>query len=161
MRLAVLALVAVLHTTAALADVTLAVGVGKGAFGSKGTSFERVVAVGYEHHFDNGLFVRPEVGYFLDISGRGLSSFWLAPIVGVEARSKAGFAIHVGCGPGLLQNPDQVLGGHFQFSCEMGLGVRDEHFFVGAAGKHLSSGGTSMPNQGRDFLVIQIGIPVL
>lgn len=137
------------------ADATLSVGIGKNVMKQNGTPFERMVAVGYEHRFPIGVFVRPEVGYFLDISGQYKSSFWAAPLVGVTAVSQVGPSLHLAVGPGYLQNPDEILGGHFQFSLEGGIGLTDKNFFVGMVWKHLSSGGINMPNNGRDFICVQ------
>lgn len=140
---------------ASRADVVLSVGPGKGILGDPGTPFERAVALGYEYRLPKGLFVRAEGGYFLDISGHGKSSFWAAPIFGVRAQSQVGPVLHVGVGPGWLQSPDGILGGHFQFSVEGGIGLCDENVCVQAVWKHLSSAGFNMPNHGRDFICAQ------
>jgi hypothetical protein len=140
----------------AQADVVLSVGTGKGITGESGTPFERMVALGYEHDFTAGFFVRPEAGYFLDISGQGLSSMWAAPLFGVRAVSQVGPILHLAVGPGYLQNPDNILGGHFQFSLEGGIGIVDSHFGIQAVWKHLSSAGFEMPNHGRDFIALQV-----
>lgn len=139
------------------ADTVASIGVGKGIFGDHGTPFERVAALGYQFEWSD-FFIRPEAGYFEDISGNGKSSFWAAPLFGVRALSKVGPELHIAFGPGYLQNPDQILGGHFQFSLEGGLGITslDGKTYIGVAWKHLSSAGIEMPNQGRDFLVIQL-----
>lgn len=144
-------------STNSRADLVTSVGVGKGIFGDHGTPFERAASLGYQ--FDWGdFFVRPEAGYFEDISGSGKSSLWLSPLMGVRALSGAGPELHIAVGPGYLQNPDQVLGGNFQFSLEGGLGLTsgDGTTYVGVAWKHLSSAGIEMPNQGRDFIVVQL-----
>lgn len=154
-------LILVCIATTAHADVTLSVGVGKGIMYHNGTPFERAVAVGYEHRFSNGIFVRPEVGYFLDISGQNLSSIWAAPLIGVRSKSAVGPAIHLAVGPGYLQNPDSILGGHFQFSLEGGLALEDGNFAIGLVWKHLSSAGIEMPNLGRDFICAQVRILAL
>lgn len=138
----------------ARADLSVNVGVGKGIT-TPHTPFERTVAVGYQFAWGD-FFVRPEAGYFLDISGKGKSSFWAAPLIGVRALSNVGPELHVAIGPGYLQNPDEILGGHFQFSLDGGIGISDGTTYIGLAWKHLSSAGLEMPNQGRDFLVIQL-----
>lgn len=142
----------------AAADVVLSVGVGKGILYHNGTPFERFMSVGYEHEFPIGVFIRPEVGYFLDVSGKTLSSFWAAPLLGVRARSPIGPLLHFAVGPGYLQNPDSILGGHFQFSLEGGVALEDKNFALGLMWKHLSSAGINMPNLGRDAIVLHVRI---
>ncbi len=148
----------ILFPVFSMADATISVGVGKGVMEEKGTPFERMLAVGYEHALPAGVFVRPEAGWFMDISGNGKSSAWAAPLLGVRAQSQVGPELHIAMGPGWLQNPDQVLGGHFQFSLEGGAGLSDKSFFIGLVWKHLSSAGFEMPNQGRDFITVQLRI---
>jgi hypothetical protein len=145
----------------ASADIVLSVGVGKGITREAGTPFERAVALGYEHRFKQGFFVRPEVGYFMDNSGQGLSSFWAGPLIGVAAVSTVGPTLHLAIGPSYLHHPDQILGGHFQFSLEGGISLLDDNFSIGLYWKHLSSAGFEMPNKGRDFIVAQVRILAL
>lgn len=143
------------------ADVVASVGLGKSAFGSSsGTPFERAASLGYEHSFLNGLFIRPEAGWFMDISGSGKSSAWAAPLVGVRSSSSVGPSMHLALGPGYLHNPDSFLGGHFQFSLEGGFALVDKNFGIGMVWKHLSSAGFNMPNRGRDFIVLQLRVPL-
>ena len=143
------------------ADVVTSVGIGKAAFGSvQGVPFERAASLGYEHAFSNGLFIRPEAGWFMDNSGRGVSSPWGAPLIGVRSQSAVGPSLHFAMGPGYLHNPDSILGGHFQFSLEGGASLVDRNFGLGVVWKHLSSAGINMPNRGRDFIALQVRIPV-
>lgn len=141
----------------AQADLSVSVGTGKGILDVPGTHFERVGALGYQLSWGD-FFLRPEVGFFGDLSGRGRSSFWIVPLIGVRALSRSGPELHIAGGPGYLQNPDEILGGHFQFSLEGGGGIMDASgkVYIGVAWKHLSSAGIEMPNQGRDFIMIQL-----
>jgi Lipid A 3-O-deacylase (PagL) len=154
MRAVAILLATMLLSAGANAEVALSVGTGKGIVGEHGVPFERTAAVGYQLPFGD-FFVRPEGGYFLDISGQGASSLYAAPLLGVSTHSSNGPELHVAVGPGYLQNPDQVLGGHFQFSLEGGLGISDGKNYLGLAWKHLSSAGFEMPNHGRDFITLQ------
>lgn len=142
---------AILLAFEARADIALSVGVGKGIMGDPGTPFERMVALGYQKHLLPELYLRPEATYFLDISGQGKSSFVGSALVGIEAKSTVGPELHVAIGPSYLQNPDQILGGHFQFKVEFGAGISSGHVYLGAAWVHMSSAGIEMPNRGRDF----------
>ena len=145
-----------LLSTPALAEVSLSAGIGKGALYHNGTPFERSAAIGYQYNFKHDFFIRPEVGWFMDNSGNGKTSFWAAPLLGVSALSTVGPELHVALGPGYLQHPDEILGGHFQFSLEGGVGITSKNAYVGLAWKHLSSGGITQPNRGRDFIMVQL-----
>ena len=158
--LSIIALILALSSQSS-ADVVASVGLGKSAFGGvQGVPFERAASLGYEHAFSNGLFIRPEAGWFMDNSGHGVSSPWLAPLVGVRSQSTVGPTLHFAMGPGYLHNPDSVLGGHFQFSLEGGASLVDRNFGIGVVWKHLSSAGIHMPNRGRDFIALQVHVPI-
>jgi len=57
-------------TATAQADIVLSLGAGKGIMGDHGTPFERVAALGYQKAWGD-FFIRPEAGWFMDISGQG------------------------------------------------------------------------------------------
>lgn len=139
------------------ADAVISIGVGKGIMEGHGTPFERTAILGYQFNFGD-FFVRPQGSYFLDVSGQSKSSLWASTLLGVRAVSRVGPELHLAVGPGYLQNPDQILGGHFQFNLEGGMGMlsKDGKTYVGAAWEHLSSAGFEMPNLGRDFIVVQV-----
>jgi hypothetical protein len=151
-----------LLTSIAYGDLLLSVGVGQGIFGASGTPFERVVEIGYEVPFAGDFFFRPEAGYFEDLSGGGnKSSAWGGVVFGVRALTTSGLEIHVSVGPTYLQSPDTILGGHFQFNPEIGICFNDGKNCIGPAFVHLSSAGIEMPNNGRDFIMIQWRLLVL
>jgi len=59
-----------------------------------------------------------------------------------------------------ISHIDSMLGGHLQFNNDLGLGIRDcNGYSIGMNYKHISSAGIFTPNQGRDFLMIKMGIP--
>lgn len=70
----------------------------------------------------------------------------------VEARTSWGLAA--------ISNPDSYLGGRFpQFNGEFYLGVRDDAGrAIGVKYEHVSSAGLRMPNLGRDFMLLEIGL---
>ncbi len=139
------------------ADLVVAIGAGKRIL-SQGP-FERVAAAGYQFPILRDLFFRPELGGWTDLSGNGRVSPYLTGMLGVRTLPHpTGLELHIGVGPSFLLNPDQVLGGHFQFCLEGGLGLVDKDVYLGIAYKHLSSAGFEMPNQGRDFVVVQMRV---
>lgn len=143
-------------STSALADLTATVGIGKGVLEHNGTPFDRMASLGYQIDLPLDFYVRPQAGYFLDISGVNKSSFWGTAQVGVKANTATGAMLNVGIGPSYLQNPDGILGGHFQFTVEGGAGIQTSNTYIGLAWIHISSAGIEMPNQGRDFLSLQL-----
>lgn len=148
-------LILLLVCSTAHADLTLAVGAGKGVFGSPGTPFERVGALGYEYHIGD-FFFRPETIYWEDLAGNGArSSFLWTAKAGVQTIVGGGFEAHMAIGPSYLQNPDTVLGGNYQFSPEMGLCFNDGKNAECVAWYHESSGPFYAVNHGRDFFMFE------
>ncbi len=145
-------------STLANAELISSVGVGKGILKANGTLFERVGIIGYQKNINSNLFIRPELGYFGDLSKEGKSSSWVSSLIGAKVLTKSGITNHIAIGPSYLQNPDNTLGGHFQFSLEGGVGLQDNNVSIGLAWKHLSSAGIETPNNGRDFIVLQLGL---
>lgn len=153
-----LLLITVLMSVSASADLVLGVGAGKGILNVAGTPFERLAVVGYQRSLGYDFFIRPEAGYFEDLSGGDhKSSLWIDPMFGIRAKTISGPELHLGVGPGWIKNPDALLGGHFQFALEGGGGAysSDNKVFLGLVWRHLSSAGIEMPNQGRDFLMVE------
>lgn len=138
----------------ARADLVLSAGSGKGIMGAPGTPFERIVLVGYQKTFSNDVFIRPEVSYFFS-GGRGQSSGWVSVPVGIRVLTKNGIEWHVAVGPSYLQNPDNILGGHVQFSPEACIGPNDGKAAIELCWNHLSSAWLYAINQGRDFIALQ------
>lgn len=56
---------------------------------------------------------------------------------------------------GGITHPDAKLGGHFQFSHDIGVGVNSDGTGIGVGWKHISSAGLSMPNRGRDAILLE------
>lgn len=136
--------------------VVLNIGVGSGIMKGPGTPFERSFQLGFEHWLAPGLFVRPQAGYFLDVSGENKSSFTASGLIGVAAKSPMGAVLHLAFGPMWLQNTDNLLGGHFQFNLEGGIGIYGENVGIEAVWWHFSSAGIYQPNKGRDFPGVQV-----
>lgn len=62
-------------------------------------------------------------------------------------------------GPGFITMPDDLIGGHFQFSIELGVGIIEPSTGarVQATLKHLSDAGIKQPNRGRNFWLVSVG----
>jgi hypothetical protein len=139
----------------AQAELITSFGAGKGIFNE--TPFERVASLGEQFNVSDNFFLRPEVGYF-NANNIGQSSAWYSALLGVQVNTQSGLNTHLAIGPSYLQTPDTILGGPFQFSSEIGLGLQDKVMNIGVAFKHLSSAGIELPNSGRDFIVLQLGL---
>lgn len=61
-------------------------------------------------------------------------------------------------GPAYISQTDRYLGGYFQFTESVSLGLQDNYGSVGIGYQHISSAGLSKPNKGRDYFFIQTGI---
>jgi hypothetical protein len=135
---------------------------GLGVFGSAeyGAATVKYFGLGYEDRLLGPFIEQFEFGLFADTSGhdRKTSGFGFYSI-GVET-NPGYFVIRSLFGIGAITSPDTMLGGHFQFTEDLFLGVRDDRgCMIGLNLKHISSAGLSQPNKGRDFLVIQVEIP--
>ena len=60
-------------------------------------------------------------------------------------------------GVGGISHPDRLLGGHFQFFHNLGLGIKDKAGnSLGLVFKHISSAGIEKPNVGRNFTAAKL-----
>lgn len=62
-------------------------------------------------------------------------------------------------GLSLISQTDSMLSTNFEFTEELGFGVRDkEGRFFGVEYRHFSNAGLQLPNKGRDFFLLNIGV---
>jgi len=114
--------------------------------------------VGHRGDLGLGLSYQYEVGGWIDNTGNGRgSSGYGAYQIGVEA--KGPLTARFMSGPSLITGPDIYLGGPFQFTEDLYLGIAgDNGNSVGLKYKHFSSAGFELPNIGRDFIGLEIGV---
>lgn len=119
----------------------------------------KVTDFGYRLELCNGIYWQNKVAYWLDQSGdpRRKNSFYLSTGLGMLVDLKP-IEIRVGTNLGFLASRDSYLGGHFpQFNEELYVGVRDKRGNgIGVKIEHISSAGFSQPNQGRDFVMLEL-----
>lgn len=135
---------------------------GLGMFGSAeyGAATVKYFGFGYEDKLIGPFIEQYELGLFVDTSGhdRKGSGFGFYSI-GVES-NPGYFVLRSTFGLGAITSPDAMLGGRFQFTEDLFLGVRDDRgCMIGIDLKHISSAGIEQPNAGRDFAVVQVEIP--
>jgi hypothetical protein len=125
-----------------------------------GTASTKVFSLGYVGELFGPFINQVELGLFADSSGhdRKSSGFGFYSI-GTEV-NPGYLVIRSLWGVGMITSPDSMLGGNFQFTQDLLIGVRDnKKNMIGLVYKHISSAGLELPNKGRDFLTIQVEIP--
>lgn len=114
---------------------------------------------GLREEIYQGIYLQYKVGYFGDGSGDPTRNSSLYGSVGpgmlIDLRP---VEIRAGYGLAAISTPDSYLGGRFpQFQGELYLGLRDHRGNgIGVQYEHISSAGIVTPNQGRDFIVLQL-----
>jgi hypothetical protein len=156
----IFAMLAILISTNSFAGSFAKYGVGILGSADYGTVATKVFSIGYEEDWFGPLIHQYELGLFSDSSGHGRSSsgfgFYSA---GIEVKPGY-FLVRSLWGVGLITSPDSMLGGPFQFTQDLMIGVRDDKKnAIGIVYKHISSAGIELPNKGRDFITIQLEIP--
>lgn len=139
------------------------VGYGVGVFhdASEYTGQMKVGEVGYRHFLVDGIYWQNKVGYWGEgsndktrsSSGYGSTGFGLEmDLQPLELRS--------GYGVAFITSPDSQLGSRFpQFNGEAYAGLRDKRGDgIGLQYEHVSCASFCTPNQGRDFLIIQMSM---
>lgn len=136
--------------------------VGLGVFGSRGASLsqDKFAKIGWEEDLWYNLKQKFNVGAWIDTRGAGYSSnAFTGYQLGFEVTNSI-FQMSVWSGPTLISSPDNDLGGVFQFNETIFFGIVDkDQNSIGLAYNHFSSAGLEMPNQGRDFIGLEIKFP--
>jgi len=136
-------------------------GIGVAGSAKDSIAESKTIALGYKEKLLGAFAYQLEGGFWTDSRkdlGRTGSAFASSSLgLNIEAGY---FYTHAFCGPAVITDKDSMLGGHFQFNNDIGLGVKDKDgYSMGVNYKHISSAGIFTPNQGRDFLTIKLGVP--
>lgn len=115
-------------------------------------------AIGYQRPIWDVITHKGELGLWADpYSGRS-SSGYAAYSVGVSVRPRYFYAESF-WGIAGISHPDAQLSTNFEFIQNLGAGVRDRKGrFIGVEYQHLSNAGIQLPNYGRDFILIKVGV---
>lgn len=153
-----------LLSTAVMAEDTTIIkyGVGVADSGKDSLSETKYLGVGQQIPlFSDYLFSQWELGAFADNAGNGRKSSAFGFYgIGVNVNAGSVYAQSV-FNVGLISSPDAYLGGPFQFSEDLGVGLQSKSgASMGVHFKHISSAGIERPNNGRDFLLIQLRVPL-
>ena len=136
---------------------------GLGVFDSAKNSLSetKLLKVGIQEDLWYVLKQRFNTGFWLDNAGNGRTgSSFIGYQLGYEVKTDS-LVASAWTGPGLISSPDSYLGGMLQFNETMFFGIHDKQDnTMGFAYNHWSSAGIEMPNQGRDFVTLQLKFPV-
>ena len=137
--------------------------VGLGTFSTEGKSLSEVkfAKLGIQEEIWDSFKHRFNVGGWLDQRGEGKTNAAFASYqLGFDVTNDV-LEMGIFSGPGLISSTDTSLGGYFQFNETVYLGIRnpksDES--IGISYNHFSSAGLEMPNQGKDFMCLEIKFP--
>lgn len=159
MKYSLLALTALFCTMARADEAFMGFGVGVAGSAKYHTGEVKVGDVGLRDEIYRGIYWQSQVGFFGDGSGdphrnsSGYVSGGLGMLIDLKPiEMRAGYSIAA------ITTPDSYLGGRFpQFLGEAYVGVRDHRGNgMGLAYTHISSAGLVTPNQGRDFVILQL-----
>lgn len=119
-----------------------------------------LTSLGYQNKLHNAIYQKIEGGAWVDNASGMSNSLYISYSLGLRVDSGKAFAEWF-FGPTLISSPDNNLGGTFQFNHDLFFGLRDKQgYSVGLGIKHISSAGIEIPNLGRDFILIRIGVPL-
>ena len=95
--------------------------------------------------------LQPEIGVWFDNRKGCTNSAFITYMAGIEPRAK-GYYVRYLLGPAYITNTDNRLGSNFQFTHELGVGVKDSRGVrLGIVYRHFSNAGLIQPNEGKDF----------
>jgi Lipid A 3-O-deacylase (PagL) len=151
---------AFLISTSSLAGSFGKYGIGVSNTAQYGNAASKTFSLGYNEQWWGPLIHQYELGLFTDSSGHGReASAYGFYSVGIEVNADP-LVLRSLWGAGLISSPDALLGGRFQFTQDLLLGIRGKNGnLIGLDYKHISSAGIYKPNKGRDYLTIQVEIP--
>ena len=135
---------------------------GLGIFNSAdyGRAENNYFSIGYQEDMIISIFKQYEVGFWSDSGGHGRANSGFGAVsLGVETLPGT-VVLRGSCGVAAITNTDAMLGGWFQFTQDLLVGVQDHnHNTIALNYKHFSSAGIYQPDVGRDFLTVQVEIP--
>lgn len=154
-------LMALLSSFAHAGELTIKYGMGAG-HQIVPTVQEKIVKLGWQSELGKThLCYSAEGGVYVD-SDRGVISGLGFLSIGPRVYPFSWMYFQNKVGVGFITTPDDLLGGPFQFEISMGLGVQEPMTGpnIGLEFFHISSAGIYQPNAGRNFWLLNIGIPL-
>jgi hypothetical protein len=148
------------NSSAIAGEVSVGYGLGVLHSADYGPVSTKVLQGAYRQDLSNGFYWQTRAGFWSDSSpkdtnrkGSGYGSVGIGFLIDlrpIELRS--------GWGIGGITATDSMLGGHApQFNGDLYIGVRDKNGNgIGLQYEHISSAGIVTPNEGRDFVTLQL-----
>jgi hypothetical protein len=135
---------------------------GLGTFSTEGHSLADVkfAKIGIQEDVWYALKQRFNVGAWLDKRVGAADAGFVGYQLGFDVKNEL-FEMGIFSGPSLISATDSSLGGYFQFNETVFVGIRDPKSddAIGVSYNHFSSAGLEMPNQGKDFMCLEIKFP--
>lgn len=146
------------------ADINLKYGVGFGMTGMANLSEVKFLSLGYQSDIPSSIFrAKFDIGAWFDSRENDTlrkSSLFLSPAIGLRVEP-GWFYVENYLGIAYVDKPDSQLGIPFEFTEEFGFGVKDKRGrSTGIQWKHFSNAGIHPVNKGRDFFLVNIGMPL-
>ena len=110
---------------------------------------------GYQANINSLFFYQLELGGYVADQGatRGIAS----TTAGIQYFTPFKLYTKLSSGPAFLTASDSRLGGMLQFNTDLEIGVQvSDRITVGFDYKHLSNANITIPNLGRDFLMLKL-----
>jgi len=143
----------VLFPFKSVADSNLALRMGSGI---ANTEKSAIYSIGYEETFVDHFLYKIDAGAWTDNqperNGAPYGSVGLGPRLG----SLKGFNLQIVGSVAIAGYTDSLLGSNFQFTEELTLGYGP----VGFGYKHFSNAGIIRPNIGRDYVYLNLALPL-
>lgn len=152
-------LIAFLTITAARANEQLDLKYGLGVFTEDAKpGLVKYFGLSYTNDFMyKPLSQRAELGVWADANSARSSSGIFSYMLGLQVKPSI-FYLESFWGMAMITNTDARLSTNFQFAHDLGVGLKDNQGrYLGVTWKHISNAGIQQPNQGRDFILIQVG----
>lgn len=132
---------------------------GMGLLNGSPTGNIKLFSLREEQRLSGPIHSATEGGVWVDNLGNGRRGAAFGKYqLGVKPGPDVGFYGSIFWGLQLQSSTDTELGGNAQFSQDFGLGIRDAASFVQGTYTHMSSAGIFLPNRGRDFFCLNMGL---
>lgn len=133
--------------------VQYGIGVGEPAWGNV-----KFLEAGFQDYIVGPWVYTLSGGFWSDIRGGYATSPFVSATSGLKVEYGPLMATS-GWGLGAIAFPDAALSTYWQFCNDSAAGIRSkEGHSVALFYKHMSNAGIKLPNQGRDFFGIRVGI---
>lgn len=143
-------------------DLTFKYGVGVGLPEQGSIAEVKLFELGYQVPLTEVIHHKLGVGVWADSrnSDQRKSAGYGSYSLGVRVEP-GGFYAESFWGVAGITHTDQLLSSVFEFTQDFAVGAQDRKGrFIGVSYKHFSNAGITLPNRGRDFVIINVGFPI-